>query len=372
VTHHPEPSGSHPAEHELADLLDGLLDGPARESVTQHVESCRVCRHVLAGVGPDDPDLPGTAAPVAALPVLPDAVWRRFAHAAVAAPAAGQVWRLRAGTPDGEIAQLAVVLRVDDDLLVAPVTADDPAATDLWTTQVELDTAGTALAAWVSLSGRVGIEVLDVHVGSVDPEPLLRLHRALRRGEQPPHELRTGRMPDAELDAYRAQLSARMTALSEARLVLADGVSEGEFPAAETGGDLVDALKAAGWDDLSRLKELLDVAASDARRVLERKQPLTPAQADQVRAALGVAASAPVVAAPPGWVRELSDPSRRRRFEVVAGALGRDPWRFRAEQVPAYTQQAARGSHGEDLHWAALVDQHLVRLERDAGLHPER
>lgn len=370
MTKHPHAAGPHPAEHELADLLDGLLDGPDRDRVERHVDACRVCAHALAGAAVDVPELPTPAAQPAGLPALPDAVWRRLGQGTVTAPAAGQVWRLRAGTPDGEVAQLGVVVRAGDDLLVAPATADEPPATDLWTVQLEVDTAGTAVAVWVSLAAPVGIEVLDVHVGSVDAHPLLRLHQALRRGEQPPRGLVSGRVPDAELDAYRAQLASRMTALSEARVVPADDLTDDEQDA-ETGSDLVDALQQAGWD-LLRLKEFLGVTASQARLVLQREQTLTEAQAERVRAALGVTGAAPAVTAPAGWVREVAAPTRRRRFEVIAGARGEDPWRFRAEQAHAYAQQAARGHHGDDTDWSALVDQHLTRLEDDAGLGPGR
>lgn len=371
MTQQPQPAGPHPAEHELADLLDGLLEGQDRDRVEQHVGACPVCAHVLAGAADDVFSLPTPAAQAVGLPALPEAVWRRLAHGAVTAPAAGQVWRLRGGTPDGEVAQLAVVVRAGDDLLlVAPVTADEPPATDLWTVQLELDTAGTAVAVWVSLSTPVGTEVLDVHVGAVGTEELLRVHHALRRGEQPPRGLPTGRVPDAELDAYRAQLAARMTALSEARLIPADDLADDEQPAG-TAGDLVDALREASWDP-ARLKELLGVTASQARLVLRREQALTEPQAEQVRAALGVTAVTPTVTAPAGWVREVAAPGRRRRFELVAGARGDDPWWFRAEQARAHVQQAARGHQGGEPDWAALVDQHLTRLEYAAGLSPGR
>jgi hypothetical protein len=369
VTQHPHLAGPHPAEHELADLLDGLLRGSDRDGVEQHVAACPVCSQVVGGAADDAPEIapPDTAG--TGLPTLPDPVWRRLAMGVVTAPAPGQVWRLRGGTPAGEVAQLVAVIRADEELLVAPVTADEQAATDLWTLQLDLDSADTALAVWVSLSAVVGAEVLDVHLGSVDAGPLLEAHVALRRGEQPPRGQRTGRQPDAELHAYRAQLAAHMSALSEARLLPEVAFLDDEPVGAA--GDLVDALREAGWD-LLRLKALLGVTASHARRVLQREQGLTEAQAEQVRAALGVAVAAPAVTAPAGWVREVAAPARRRRFERVAGARGADSWQFRAEQALAYAQQAARGHHGDDPDWAALVDQHLARLEDDAGLRPGR
>lgn len=376
MTQNPPPAGPHPAEHELADLLDGLLDATSHKQVTAHVTECPVCRYLLDRAAPPLP--PATlvrAIERSHWPQLPEQVQRRLVDGHVTEPAPGQVWRLRGPSTDGELAELAVIVRVDEELLVAPATADERAATDLWTVQLHLNDTGVPLAVWVSLSAAVGWEVLDVHLGSVDSDLLLRVHRALRRGEQPPRGLSTGRIPDEEVQAYRTQLSARMTALSESRLVSAvenDLARNGDdfepaHPVSE-GGDLVEALRDAGWD-LGEVKEVLGVSASQARLVLERQRPLTPDQAARVREALGVSAAAPVLAPPARWVRELAAPARRRRFERVAAARGEDPWEFRAEQ--AWAQLAARGHRGAEPDWAQLVEQHLARLEAAAGLTPE-
>jgi hypothetical protein len=161
-----------------------------------------------------------------------------------------------------------------------------------------------------------------------------------------------------------------MTALSESRLVTAAEVDdEAASPQEATEGDLVDALMAAGWD-LIRVKEELGVTASQARQVLGRERPFSDAEAARVQEALGVSAPAPVVTPPEGWVREVATPGRRRRFELVATSRGEDAWQFRAEQARAHMQMAARGHRDRDVDWAALVEQHLARLETDAGLAP--
>lgn len=364
MTQHPHGVGPHPAEHDLADLLDDLLDTATREQVTAHVGACLVCEHVLHRAGAALPPGAPAATIGGAWPRLPEQVQHLLVERAVTDPAAGQVWRLRGRSGAEELAQLAVIVRAGEDLLVAPVTADEPPATDLWTVQLEWDTAKLPLAVWVSLSAVVGVEVLDVHLGTVDQDVLLRMHQALRRGDQPPRGLATGRLPDAELEAYRAQLAARMTALSESRLITA---AEAAAPQEATEGDLVDALVAAGWN-LIRVKQALGVTASQARQVLARERPLSDAEAARVQEALGVSAPAPVVTPPEGWVREVATPVRRRRFELVATSRGEDAWQFRAEQARAHAQMAARGHRDSDVDWAALVEQHLARLETDAGL----
>lgn len=377
MTEHSRPAGAHPAEHELADLLDDLLDATSRVRVTAHITNCPVCRYVLDRASAAlPPPAPVRAAELSQWPHLPDRVRRRLVEATVADPVPGQVWRLRGGGPGGELAELAVIVRVGEELLVAPATADEQAATDLWTVHVPLDGTVAPLAVWVSLSAVVGWEVLDVHLGSVDSEVLLRVHRALRRGERPPSGLHTGRIPDEEIQAYRTQLSTRMGVLSQSRLVVAmeDDLDEDrfdvDFTRPATGvSDLLEALREAGWD-LGRTKEVLGVSASQARLVLERRRPLTQDETVRLREALGIAAAAPIVAPPPGgWVRELAAPARRRRFEAVAKARGEDPWTFRSEQAWAYVQLAARGHRGGEPDWAELVEEHLARLEAAAGLN---
>lgn len=351
--------------HEIADYLDGELDARAAADAAAHAAACPVCASTIAAAAPDGavPDAPGPA-DAGAFPAaaLPEPFHRALAERSADDPRPGQLWRLRADDPwePGEVAALGVVVAVEPEILVAPATSDDPTTTDLWTASLPVAGTGAEVAVWAALAAPVGPETLDVLLGAVDPDAVQLLHRALRRGSEPPRGMRLGRVPDAGLSEYREQLRGRFAKLSECRLLArADGADEG------AGIGLADAMAAAGWRTRD-LKVATGLTASQARDAAEGRLALTPGQAASVERALGVALAAQADRPPAAWVRAVSAPRRRSRFESVACATGQDPWRLRADQARA--PRAARTAAGTETDWEALAEQQLRELEAAAGL----
>jgi len=359
----------HPEAIELADFVDGVADDVTAARVGKHLRTCAICAAIveearLVPVADDEPDLAAVAQRMSG-ELLPEK-WRRgLVEQNIADPQAGQVWRLRTPDPFGdgpEVTGIAVVVTVGDDLLVAPVTADPQESTDPWTVHLPLDGAHFAVAVWVSLAQPVGFEALDVYLGDVEQAAVLAVHRALRRGQQPPAGLVLGGPVTPELREYRERLRSHLTLLGELRLT--DHLSEANDEA--TSVDVVDAIRAAGWD-LRRLGRETGLHAADARAVMNRSLALTESQQAAVNSALGMSASASVVPLPaPAFVRAVATPWRRHRFEKVAQVRQSDLWLFRAGQVAQ--PMAARNNAGEAADWDALVEQRLRRLEIEAGL----
>lgn len=358
----------HPQATELADFVDGVADEATAARVAAHLRSCTFCAAIVeqarqVQVEGDEPDLGAFKQRVAG-ELLPQQWRRALVEQAVADPAAGQVWRLRTPDPFGdgpELTSVAVVVTAGDDLLVAPVTTDPQESTDPWTAQLVVADTNLLLAVWVSLAQPVGYEALDVYLGDVDASAVQVLHRALRRGQQPPAGLVLGGPVTPELREYREQLRSHLTLLGELRLtdLLAETLDE------VTDVDVVDAIKAAGWG-LRQLGEVADLLPGDARAVMHRGLALTETQRAAIEAALGVATRVVVALPAPGLVRAVATPWRRHRFEKVAEVRQSDLWLFRAEQVAQPV--AARNNAGEAADWDALVEQRLMRLEVEAGL----
>lgn len=361
----------HPEATALADFIDGTANEVTVARVRTHLSLCAVCTVIIDGAD-DDPLLAGTPDLVALQQSLPPTLlgerWREaLVELAVDVPASGQVWRVRVPDPfdDGpDLTDVVVVVSAGDDLLVAPVTTDQQESTDLWTVQLPIDGANMSVAAWVSLAQPVGYEALDVHLGDVDPAPVLALHRALRRGQHPPVGLATGGPVTEEMRTYRERLRSRLTLIGEARLT--DLLTA---RAAETGEvDVVDALNSAGWS-IRQVVEVTGLAPGDARAVKERRRALTDDQRGAVNAALGILTSPAAAAVPDGWVRAVATPLRRHRFEKVAAHRNVDRWKLRGEQVaePA----AARHNVGAAADWDTLAEHRLQRLEIEAGLRTD-
>jgi hypothetical protein len=358
----------HPAEFELAEHLDGTAEPDRAADIASHVSACPACARMLDLAGPvsTTPARPlateDAAIDLAKTATVPDSLLEALRSRRVASPAVGQIWRLRAPSIEtgGQHSRLVVVLQADDDVLVAPVTPDPQNQTDLWTLQVPLTNTEVTLAAWISLEASVGWEVLDVLVAETPAEPLMTVHTALRRGQEPPPGLTLGRGLDDELGRRREALRDELADFATARLWDDDDVDE--YTATATAGH---ALKNAGLG-VSDVKALLGLTARDARRVLEDALPLRGAQLGLLSDATGmpVRNGSDVVA--PGWVRALANPELRPDFDDIADAMGRDAWQLRADQVAL--QPAARGSQGQDADYAALARDRIRVLRADAGL----
>lgn len=355
---------AHPLEHVLADYLDGALPDGESAQVSDHLAHCPACRAVVDSATDALRSVWAGAGAVAAVQAtLPMSLLTALSEMRVADPAPGQVWRLRATVVPSaeELVQLAVVLRAGDDLLVAPVTTDPREATDLWTLQSPLGETSEPVAAWVSLQTPVGCEALDVLLGQIDTEALLAVHRAFRRGEQPPRGLPLGRPLDDELVVYRDQLRAAFVVLSDVRFdtELSPGNADVDD---DSQVSLVEALTRDGWT-VANLSLTADITPHQAREVLSGRRDLTPEQRQRV----GIAHPAVTGVAPSPadreWASAVSRPEFRHRFERQADRRHLNGWQFRLTQ--AREPAAARGNRGSAVDWYELVDQRLRRLESE-------
>lgn len=213
----------HPPEPDLADYIEGTLNGQDAVAVGVHLVGCFTCRSIVEGTAVGLDESPPRSSTMVMKASIPTELSAALNEQAVLQPEAGQVWRLRARLgSDEELTAIGVVLKVDgDNILVAPVTFDTQEATDAWTVQLALGSTGIDVAIWISLEVMVSREVFDVMLGSVDSDLLRTVHRAMRRGSSPPRELRFGRSLDRELRGYRERLQARFIVLSD--VLLFDG-----------------------------------------------------------------------------------------------------------------------------------------------------
>lgn len=348
----------HPHEYELADYKDNSLNDVTTARIKEHLSICPACRATLDQFGEDPcPNIPSKIQWVHP-PTLPRTIRDALREHRVAVPAPGQVWRLRGTqTASGEeLLGLAVVLRADEELLVAPVTTDPREATDLWTLQTAID--GTSVSAWMALQCPMGYEVLDVLLGQVDHVPLLEVHRAFRRGERPPLQWSMGRHLDDELRLHRDRIRDSFIALSEIRV---DGSTAAEVACTDSDVPSVsDQVSQAGWDVVS-IAATLGISPGQARGVLTGVVTLTSEQARQ----LGVDPGSPAASSrpEPGWVRAVAGPELRPRYEHEAQRRHEDPWSFREECL--HSLIAARGNRGDAAHWFSLAEQQLQRLEAE-------
>lgn len=354
---------THPSEMVLADYLEHDLAVGDRSRVEAHLATCGSCRSIVEHAGEQ---LPAASASTPQSPAwsLPSALMEKLRERSVEPPAAGQLWRLRVPGGAGEITDLAVLTVVDDDLIIAvPATSDSPESSDVWTWQASVIGTDVMLGVWMSLETAIGWEALDVCLGSVAREDLLRIHRAIRRGQQPPADLPVGRPLDDELAAYRRQLQARFALFGDAHL-LPDMDTESDDDVETV--DVLQAMTTAGWD-LGELVKVTGLTPVEARKVRQGLLPLSPEHLGLVQAALGVG---PVTSArvhvDRGWAAEVARPAHRHRFEKVAAALGQDGWAIRARE--ALQPAAARGNQGSRADWTALVEQRLAQLEAAAGI----
>lgn len=349
----------HPNEMTLADFLEGDLDDATSAAVSAHTAGCALCRTIIEGAGPSIAEaVPRDDAASEHSWALPEEQLTRLRERTVESPAVGQLWRLRVPVDGGQLADLAVLTVVSDDVLIAvPATSDSRQSTDLWTWQAAVQSSDLTVAVWVSLETAIGWEALDVCLGSVDVDDLARVHRALRRGQEPPADLPMGRPVDDELTRYRRQLQERFAVIGDARLVpLYDEPDDDAV-------DAVSAMEKAGWG-LAQVVEVVQVTAAEARKVRERTRPLSAQELERVRAVLGNVSAGPTrLTLVRGWADEVAKPSYRSRFEAAAAARRVDDWQFRATE--ALQPAAARGNRGDAEDWAALVEQRLAALEAE-------
>lgn len=358
----------HPPEPDLADYIEGTLNGQDAVAVGVHLVGCFTCRSIVEGTAVGLDESPPRSSTMVMKASIPTELSAALNEQAVLQPEAGQVWRLRARlSPDEELAAIGVVLRVDEDILVAPVTFDTQEATDAWTVQLALGSTEIDIAVWVSLEVMVSWEVLDVVLGSVDPDSLRTVHRALRRGGEPPRGLRLGRALDGELRSYRERLRARFIVLSDARLDGSMWTSTGPSGSTES-ISVTDAIAQAGWK-VGELAKSAGINAKQARLAIEGEYQLTPEQVSRVSTVMGIELSPTPAQFNRKWVRAIGSPVLRPRFSAVARQQDRGEWELRQE---AATQHgfaiAARGNDGSEENWSELAIHYLEDLERSADL----
>ncbi len=352
----------HLREFELADYLDAALDVDAEKQVRLHLDACAACSELANSAAFAFPEM-APAGTTTQGPALPEIFRHALETSAVASPDEGQLWRLRAPGESGEIAVLgAIVRREEDHVWVVPVTPDAQEATDLWAAQLRIANTDLVMAFWASLATPVGYEVLDVWLGWTDAQPLKDLLRAQRRGEEPPRGMHLGRPLDAELAAYRADLSVEFMQLQEARLVPDAASNEAESV------DVVSELARTGWKP-SELKTVVgDLTSGQAGDVLAGTRQLTQDQLGRVSAALGKDLGAAAARVDWRWVVAVGHPSRRHRYERLAALAAADPWEYRSDVAAHPSAVAARNSEGSFADWDQLAEQQLVARERGATL----
>lgn len=356
----PTPSvGPHPEEYELADYVDGLTDELTRARVERHLQGCRACAALVS----DAQARPAAPRPASGRLVvrrmIPESLASALQSGAVTAPSAGQLWRVRVPRADeaDAVEIVAVVIDDDGDVLVAPVTPDQPELTDRSTVHLSLEGTEAKLAVWLGVARTIGVEALDVLLGSFNAAVLQAAHRATRRGLEVPSGVETGTANDDGVRLYRQGLADALTIVADCRLLGAEE-SDGDL-------ELATAMARAGWTFVD-LVQRAGMVPGAARAAAEGRQALAEEDRARISDLMGVRIARGGRGVPRGWQLAVATPLRRRRFENVARRRSQNPFQLRADV--ALNPVAARNSSGAAADWEALVEQRLVQLESEVGI----
>jgi hypothetical protein len=331
----------HPTDRRLLALIDGRLNDDDAREVRSHLEDCALCQ-LRAGQA--------RATTRVAIPVTFEAKEVLAPQAAfedrTAVPMPGDVWRL---VWDG-INELGVVDRVDTDrhrLFVMPVLPDVDDA-DEWcgVTQLEVLHDAIPVAVSVALEASIPWAVLDARVGQVASMPGLNLLRtAYKHGvDSNERELDRGEPVFSALDP-RVEL---LDELNDAFHVLAD---------AQWGVDVENAA-AAPSPELS-VDTLLDAGLAPNRALALVRGDTAPNEdeAALLERLTGVTVTVQGPAIPIELRRELDQPRWRPKVRARMAQTHRGEPDARATiAYEALQPQAARGTHGEQADWAAVLE----------------
>jgi hypothetical protein len=331
----------HPTDRRLVALIDGrLADDDARE-VRSHLEDCALCQ-LRAGQARTSARVAAPATFETKEVLAPQAAFEDR----MAVPVQGDVWRL---VWNG-INELGVVDRVDADrhrLFVMPILADVDDA-DEWCGVAKIEALHDAMpvAVSVALEASIPWAVLDARVGHVSSMPHLNILRtAYKRGIEP---------DDAQLERGEPVFSAL-----DPRVELLDELNDAFHGLADArwGAD-AEHMTAAQAPELS-MDALLD-AGLPPNRALALVRGDTPATEDEVvrlERLTGVAPRAHGRVIPSDLRRELDQPRWRPKLRSRMAQYRRsEPDERAAVAFEALQPQAARGTHGEQADWAAVLD----------------
>jgi hypothetical protein len=331
----------HPTDRRLVALIDGELDDDDAREVRAHLEDCALCQ-LRAGQARTTTRL--------AVPVTfetKDVLAPQGAFEdRMAAPVQGDVWRL----VWNDVNELGVVDRVDADrhrISVMPVLSDVDDA-DEWCglTQLEALHDVIPVAVSVALEASIPWSVLDARVGHITSMPGLNLLRAAyKRGvDSAEGELERGEPVFSSLDP-RVEL---LDELNDAFHVLAEA----------WWGTEVEAAPAAPAPELS-IDTLLGAGLAPNRALALVRGDSTPSEDEAVLLGhfTGVSLNVQGRAIPPGLRRELDEPRWRPRVRARMAQTHREETDERiAVAYEALQPLAARGTHGEQADWVAVLE----------------
>lgn len=331
----------HPTDRRLVALIDGrLADDQARE-VRSHLEECALCQ-LRAGQVRTTSRVAAPATLEMKEVLTPEAAF----DDRMAVPAQGDVWRLVWNGTN----ELGVVDRVDADrhrLFVMPVLADVDDA-DEWCGVSRLEALRDVLpvAVSVALEASVPWAVLDARVGQVaSMQGLNSLRAAYKHGLEPDErDVERGGPVVSALDP-RVEL---LDELNDAFHVLAD---------ARWGLDAEDA-NAEAAPELS-VDTLLEMGLAPNRALALVRGDTAPRD-DEAALLERLTGASPTVQGrtiPLELRRELDQPRWRPKIHARMAQHHRtEPDERVIVAREALQPQAARGTHGQQADWAAVLE----------------
>ncbi|QDO25684.1 hypothetical protein FNV65_55020 [Streptomyces sp. S1A1-8] len=276
---------------------------------------------------------------------VPDAV-REVATAPPRDPEPSQIWR----AVWEDTIQLQVITAVADDTVQAvPVSFERYADTDTLLLPAGASTLEQPLALWWGLQRPLPWYVLDRQVSQ------LTVPLPASMGPAFPHEVPPGA-------TWGSTAPHPTAAAAEYRGVLADSFAElsGAQWVPQGSGALPELLQRRGIT-IKQLASQLNLQPPHALEVWRGQVPLTPEQAEDLAAALGLGADE-VLAANPALpapvIHELSRPSRRPQVRALAARTATSEPDARRRAAFGIYALAAR-QEGSTTDWGARADRYF-------------
>ncbi|MFS8102095.1 hypothetical protein LFM09_33715 [Lentzea alba] len=267
---------------------------------------------------------------------------------------AGQVWR----ACWDDVSALLLITDVEDLTVAAvPVTLDLPAAPGR---TVVVDATSTAFGldavAWISLSGRFPLRVLDQPVDRWQDDLVASIRGTVVDTSAEP--------AFASREMMWAELADDLTALRDVPALPVHVSGEKHTTLRALLGQSLDLRQ------LVTALQPLGYTQADVMTVLNGKKPLTPDAAATVAEVTGIdpgAIEAAVLALPRDFVAEADHPRWRHAWQRRAEQHEQDEATGRLEGSYAFFARAARETGSGPVDWRARLTQYFQREEQEGS-----